>query len=99
MRVSYYCYLFFAVATIYNMFAVVVATFGIHWTHGPTLFQLMVAFVYLLTSIPGAWMLWHMRLYKNLMKNSATGVRLCLAQISLSIPLLTNPPPTSSSLP
>ena len=67
MRLSYYAYLLLVVAMGYNMFAVTAATFGVTWTHGPTLFQLMVGLVYLITGVPGAWILWHIKLYKNLL--------------------------------
>jgi len=33
----------------------------------------MVGFVYLIVGIPGAWVLWHIKLYKNVQRNSATG--------------------------
>lgn len=100
VRISYYAFLLFAIATLYNMFAVVVATFGVTWLHGPTLFQLMVSFVYFLTSYPGAWILWHMRLYKNTMKDSATGVRAspCWPH-QPQPPRSPRPPAHSSSLP
>jgi len=85
VKLSYYAFLFFALAMVYNMFAVVVATFGVTWTHGPTLFQLMVGLVYLIVGIPGAFILWHMKLYKNLLKNSAVGMSFAMLYLLLNV--------------